>query len=144
MLSHNIVRGRDISVRTCRDIVVWGCDGDRSVGMSGDAVVVCDLLEPPVVLVGVQPNPPVLLLAPGELHAQRGQISALQGLGGLWGQLKLPWGSDTLSQLAKARQRNITLLTPKPTPRHQDQPPHKSIMTPAKPSTHKYRPSRKG
>lgn len=124
--------------------MVWGCDGDHSVGMSRDAVVVCDLLEPPIILVGVQPNPPVLLLAPGELHAQRGQISAHQGLGGLWGQLRLPRGSDTLPQLAKARQKTITLLTPKPIPKHQDQPPHKSIMTPAKPSTPKYCPSRKG
>lgn len=84
-------------------MVVWGCDGDGSVGTSRDTVAVCDLLEPPVVLVGVQPNPPVLLLAPGELHAQRGHISTLQGLGGLWGKLRLPWGSDTLPQLAKAR-----------------------------------------
>lgn len=43
----------------------------------------------------------------------------------------------------KSKAKTMTLLSPKPTPRHQDQPPHKSIMIPAKPSTPKYGPARK-
>lgn len=39
-----------------------------------------DLLEPPVVLVGVQPDPPVLLLAPGELQDQSRDVSAWRAL----------------------------------------------------------------
>lgn len=50
--------------------MMWECDGDSSVGTPRNTVAVSDLLEPPVVLIGVQPNPPVLLLAPGELHAE--------------------------------------------------------------------------
>lgn len=44
----------------------------------------------------------------------------------------------------KSKAKNITLLSPQTTPRYQDQPPHRSIMTPAKPSTPRYCPSRKG
>lgn len=45
-----------------------------------------DLLEPPVILVGVQPDPPVLLLAPGELQDQSRDVSAWRAL------FASPWG----------------------------------------------------
>lgn len=44
----------------------------RDTGGSGPH----NLLEPAIVLIGVQPNPPVLLLTPGELQDQKGDISA--------------------------------------------------------------------
>lgn len=82
-------------------LVAWGHTGTRGAQPGPD------LLEPPVVLVGVQPDPPVLLLAPGELQDQSRDVSAWRApcisLGtatATWGMGQDSGGCAALLQLA--------------------------------------------